>query len=871
MDVTQFQLFRSPRAAATAAVPAPDADLVSQLALIGQGQSTLTVTLAAQAVARFLDRSPDPFAALSGPSPDTDLQRVCWVIGQFDQWLSQQGDHVPRSSWQPALESLVKPQAQALGLDGDAWLQLWAAAGAYLMDHMVACVVERRYAEAADLVRSWLVQQLPLTAAATAEQTWVQLHATSVHFPEALDGVFPDAAVKLVREASVGDLYVIRNEWRCYVKGELAAIKNVLPGERHEQTVKHLRELETTQTSETQKRVEEESTRETSENSELSRETTQQLHAEINGHVNAEVQQSWGTGSVNVSGGVEGRLSMDQSQRYATRLARSSTAKAVSRVDSLTRQSRVRRELERSEEIQVDALENGTGAIVRGIYRWVDRIDRYQIVRFPDRLQLEFQLPEPGEYLRWLEKARQTRDALEQPPAWDLDLADIGEDRDEVLALAKTYRATGLPSLPAESVTVTQATSGQATDLPDDIPAVAGETLTTPMVNKEVELLVPAGYQADKVTVRARATPVFGKWYGENKETTANVAIVGYHFSQLNVMGGGQSRSASNSVSTGIASPRILQKADGSLLRYEGIIVDVGLDASHPEEIPFEPPAIDKVVLTVQAVGVSSVSASFAMTCSRTQQALDTWRQAVYDQLYDAWSQWKREWDNARSRAAELDLVMGSGSPTKLAALMATEVKRQVIGWLLDASPFQGYDNLLPAGTGTPAPWRDIDHVKARETAPVIQFMEQAFEWGNMQYVLYPYFWADRDRWDELQSVQSSDPDFERFLKAGSARVVLPARKAMTQAVQHWLAYGEPFLSRPLPLPGNPLYVSLAQEVQDITRPPDDGVPGDSWEVRVGTAMVLLDHDDNLPINDSGSLGAAPNLPSPRLSPASQP
>jgi hypothetical protein len=260
------------------------------------------------------------------------------------------------------------------------------------------------------------------------------------------------------------------------------------------------------------------------------------------------------------------------------------------------------------------------------------------------------------------------------------------------------------------------------------------------------------------------------------------------------------------------------------------------------------------------------VHVSFLMTCRRTAQAYASWRQAVYDALFEAWTQWKRDWEAAQARAAELQLITGEGSAAKVEELLRNEVKRQVIAWLLEASPFQGLDALAPA-VGQPPSWREIDFDLARASAPIIQFFEQAFEWGSLSYILYPYFWADRTRWDELNDITSANPDYERFLKAGSARVVVPARPAMASAVMHWLVYRRPFLGRPLPLPGDPLYVSLAQEIRDLTQPPTDGVPGDSWEARVGTSLLWLEESDTLPVNELAMLGAAPNEPDPRLTP----
>jgi hypothetical protein len=63
-----------------------------------------------------------------------------------------------------------------------------------------------------------------------------------------------------------------------------------------------------------------------------------------------------------------------------------------------------------------------------------------------------------------------------------------------------------------------------------------------------------------------------------------------------------------------------------------------------------------------------------------------------------------------------------------------------------------------------------------------------------------------------------------------------------------WYAFfKEPWLGGPSPAPCDPLYVSVAQEVMDMTDAPDEGVPGIAWETRLPTTLVWLDDDSAIP------------------------
>ena len=157
----------------------------------------------------------------------------------------------------------------------------------------------------------------------------------------------------------------------------------------------------------------------------------------------------------------------------------------------------------------------------------------------------------------------------------------------------------------------------------------------------------------------------------------------------------------------------------------------------------------------------------------------------------------------------------------------------------------------------------DIDLPAALAAAPTIQFLEQCLEWQNLAWVAYPYYWADRTRWDDLMDLETVDPDLGAFLRAGSIRVVVPVRPGFADAALHWLTYRQPWRGGGrAPVPGEALYVSVAREIQDQLLPPVDGEPGESWEVALPTTLQWLDDEAAaLPLNANGRLGRHPHEP----------
>ena len=75
----------------------------------------------------------------------------------------------------------------------------------------------------------------------------------------------------------------------------------------------------------------------------------------------------------------------------------------------------------------------------------------------------------------------------------------------------------------------------------------------------------------------------------------------------------------------------------------------------------------------------------------------------------------------------------------------------------------------------------------ALDQGPIIQFFEQAFEWEQMTYFFYPYFWGRKKNWPTTVNLSDPDPLFQQFLTAGAARVVVPVPIAYVDDVLYLL------------------------------------------------------------------------------------
>jgi hypothetical protein len=159
-----------------------------------------------------------------------------------------------------------------------------------------------------------------------------------------------------------------------------------------------------------------------------------------------------------------------------------------------------------------------------------------------------------------------------------------------------------------------------------------------------------------------------------------------------------------------------------------------------------------------------------------------------------------------------------------------------------------------------PSPYTGLpqsDLFEAAGEGPYVRFFEQAFEWEHMTWVTYPYFWGRKSEWDQRIAYDDPDPAFADFLRAGSARVTVPARPGFESAIDHFLTFGEIWNGGPLPTVSNPLYLPIADELAARLGRPEREVPqGDPWTVRVPTELVKLRPDDKLPTWTKNAAGA---------------
>jgi hypothetical protein len=114
-----------------------------------------------------------------------------------------------------------------------------------------------------------------------------------------------------------------------------------------------------------------------------------------------------------------------------------------------------------------------------------------------------------------------------------------------------------------------------------------------------------------------------------------------------------------------------------------------------------------------------------------------------------------------------------------------------------------------------------VDFNEALVDGEYIRRFEQAFEWTNMTYVFYPYFWGNKEDWVMLSKIEDDDLLFSRFLQAGAARVLVPVRPGFEKSIVEYLELEDEWNAEGTVIPeGNeidPLNISIVDEIKSQT------------------------------------------------------
>ncbi|MEV6276720.1 hypothetical protein [Nocardia sp. NPDC051832] len=598
----------------------------------------------------------------------------------------------------------------------------------------------------------------------------------------------PDFSHAITRPVGIGDLQVVRQELIGYVPAEISHIENVLPGELMSRTTTREETTELTITDETETTQTDERDTQSTERNELSSEAQKEA-----GEQSSATSDQTSTSSY-------GRLVENSKTNYA----RSVTDRAVNKLTRTVRQQRVQREKKVYTEKALHQFDNSNGLRqIRGIYQWVDKKYKTKVFNYGKRLLYDVVLPEPASFLiESLKSAAQPENyqltrPLE-PPLLPTDL-----DAGNYAFWAAKYGV-----------------SGAVTPPPEEFKTVVAHTDLGKVTEKKDAYGEERYYQ------------YFGHF---TLQVPADYAAVGGYVQRVNIQVAKDHEPTEN---------RELEFFVGeeTFLRFTYTPEPGGIEFLNKSFVLKE--QTGDIPVTVRTFPYA-MQAAFAvgLVCRRTDHAYAQWQLKTHAQIVAGYERLRTEFLDQLTRYQQAVRVQLASAHNFAhdSTMERQELKKAFIHLLMSEHFGQVYYPTPVPGQFPPDP-RYI-----KQWGAVVAFFERAFEWEHLMFVYYPYFWGRKAKWGELVSIQDLDPNFEAFLKAGAARVVIPVRPGFEAALAHFHETGDVWMGEEIPDMFSDNYVTIIAEIKARNAEPDEEVCVAEWEVRLPTTLVMLKEEAELP------------------------
>lgn len=625
----------------------------------------------------------------------------------------------------------------------------------------------------------------------------------------------PSPGAPMLRAVGVADLLVVKQQIKRYEGGEIAHIENVLAGEGKVRTHRQLNRTEEVISTLKEQEREKQTELETTERFELNRETSRTQTTDQKIGFGLSLSGKYGPSvefdsKLDVSDQTTEENSLKSSVTYAKDIVERSKERILERV----REERRLTILREVEEVNEHRLTNETGEHSAGIYQFVDKIYESQVFNYGLRQMFDFMIPEPASYLWHLEKMPQPDPELPIPPIrLEVEAPDASYiDEGNYLRLGARYGAKGLKAPPpiflVKSASVAQGLGNESEE-------------DQPRSRNQIEVEIPKGYRPvwalTTVMGMTDEDPYFSfsvggehnVWKPEGDELI-DVEHDDLHFYRPN------------------ANLATIFPSDGGLYADD-----------------------DKLYMHIFAHETANYSVHTKVTFQRKSEALREWSTSAYETIAESYSnvllRYQQEVETLKQRKeAEKGLAFEFGNPPSVnERMIRTELKKHCLAFIRNE-----HAGLLStdhtAGGAIYPPLFSLDDAKA--DGAFIRFFEHAFEWDQIQYVFYPYFWARPGGWADRFHARNMDAELEEFLKAGYARVVVPVRVGFDAAVSYFMQEGKVWNDEGEPPIGHPLYKPIVDEIKERTGGDLGEVPvGEPWETRLPTAAVLVRRDQTLP------------------------
>ncbi|WP_336962369.1 hypothetical protein [Chryseobacterium contaminans] len=590
------------------------------------------------------------------------------------------------------------------------------------------------------------------------------------------------------KQIGIADYLKVEQTTHAYVEGEVAHIENIMAREYREKSTRRLRRSENTTTKSTDKEREQLSDTTTANRFEMQNEISKMMQESSDNNTQFGINANYQGSSYNINTslglGNAHHSSKDESTRQAVSQAQDITSRAMDRIVTKVHEERIEKIIDEFEENNKHGFDNTKGdKHVVGVYRWVDKLMKNQIYNYGKRMMFEFMIPEParlhilGKGQSKLVKPEDPRTSLNFPMANYTALAN-----DAVFNFwAGKYNITAVKK-PDSTIYISHSFSEKNIASENE----HGNGRWAGLYHNN-EFKIPESYEA--------------------------IAVKG------NVAGGG-----------GVL-------FNGAKMYPAGAMFICGQPV--PDKVNISLDNIrDKITISYNSWDMKGVTGSLVATCRLTQEAQTQWQQEAFNAIIQAYEQALAEYNNKLSEELNKAVEIKGSNPNFYRKIENTILRKNCISYMADraSGSTHGYGlSGLTEGSSFLDYETKMDKKLDRYTA-FVKFMEQAFEWENLSYYLYPYYWGNKQNWETLYQAEDTDPLFGAFLQSGMARVIATVRPGFEDAVQFYLATGKIWNGGEVPVIGDELYLSIVDEMKE----PKGVKQGKAWITRLPTTLNIL-------------------------------
>lgn len=582
-----------------------------------------------------------------------------------------------------------------------------------------------------------------------------------------------------------------------YVPGEVSDIENVMASELRHKSINELTRTEDTLTTTKTQEIEKISDTTKTNRAEMQTEVAKEIEKQqsFQGYANFSYDSGW---KIDLGTSYASNNSQYTSNRQIVSKSQEITERAMERVQSKITEERILKIIREVSLTNVHEFDNRGGLSeerpqhITGVYRWVDKKMKNQIYNYGKRTLFEFMIPEPAQLHRLSQKTQDTLqapvDPRKAPKPYTMPNANMATN--ELLEYWASEYGVTLEPLPQSTKTVQRIFNAGNINPP---PGPEGN------YNFNLNFTLQENYDFMRYDVRFTCNPP------HNGRHDWHNMVLG---SRLFASGEGNGSQGASYNYTNQTAPSEYRNADFA------------------------------AYCTGRDIGTFNFD--FKLYYQLSQSYILAWKQnafnliiQAYEAAYEAYLEEKATLE-AEQQAQEGEQKESQANFYRI--IEATILKHNCIAYLL-----QNYLDLSTLGADfTDGNLMENFTVHLNDNLDLYtakaKFLEQAFEWSIMDYTFYPYYWAARSEWQTMYLSESIDPLFRSFLQAGMARVIVTIKPGFEEAVQYFLTTGKVWMGGETPVIGDPLYVSITQEMQDPV-----GVPqGKYWITRIPTTLTIL-------------------------------